>query len=172
MIRNDLSMVEPVATRHGAIRVRSEGAADENFLFALFESVKGPEFARMPIGEPMLRNLLNMQYRAMITGYRAAFPTARFEVVLLNDEPIGRLITDRDSDWFHVIYIALVSELRNKGIGATLMAAVLDEPRRLGLRCEATVAVDNVPSLRLWSQLGFIERERNLTDVVVEWSPA
>ena len=172
MIRNEPGVVELVVTRHRAVGARSESVADQPFLFTLFKSVKGPEFALMPVGEPMRRQLLNMQYHAMITGYRAAFPAARFEVIVLNDEPIGRLITDRNPDWLHVVYIALLPEWRNRGIGTAVMTAVLDDPRSRGLRCEATLAVDNLPSLRLWSRLGFVERERNLTDVIVEWRPA
>jgi ribosomal protein S18 acetylase RimI-like enzyme len=65
----------------------------------------------------------------------------------------------------------LLPEWRNRGIGTILMTAVLDQPRRGGLICEATVALDNMASLRLWSRLGFTERRRDLTDLVLEWRP-
>jgi RimJ/RimL family protein N-acetyltransferase len=37
------------------------------------------------------------------------------------------------------------------------------------MRCEATVAPDNLASLRLWSRLGFSERTRTGTDLILEW---
>src|SRR5271165_3154823 len=147
MIRNHPGVVEPVHTRHGMVRARTETASDKTFLVALFESVKGPEFALMPVARPIQLQLLNMQYQAMTTGYHAAFPAARFEVITLNEAPIGRLITLERQDRFHIIYIAVLPEWRNRGIASALLTAVLSEPRRRGLPCEATVAVHNLPSL-------------------------
>ena len=79
MIRNGADAVEPVLTQHGTLRVRPETAADAAFLFALHESVKGAELALMPVGDPMRRQLLDMQFRAMTMGYRSGFPAGRFE---------------------------------------------------------------------------------------------
>ena len=53
--------------------------------------------------------------------------------------------------------------------GTALMRSVLDTPNRPLIRCEATVALDNPASLRLWSRLGFVERARSETDLVLEW---
>lgn len=172
MIGNAASAVEPIVTPHGTVWLRAETPADAAFLFGLHETVKGAELALMPVPEPMRRQLLEMQFRAMTAGYRTGFPAARFEIVTLGDAPIGRLITDTSEGWFHIVHIALLPEWRNRRIGADLMAAVLDRPRRLGMRCEATVALDNVASLRLWFRLGFAERERNDTDFKLEWRPA
>lgn len=171
MIRNRADTVEPVVMQHGALRLRPETAADAAFLFALHESVKGAELALMPVDEPMRRQLLDMQFRAMTMSYRSGFPAGRFEIITLNEVPIGRLITDNGQDRFRIVYIALLPQWRHRGIGTVLMTSVLDEPRRLGTPCEATVALDNLASLRLWSRLGFTERERNGTDLVLEWRP-
>lgn len=171
MIRNCADTVDPVVTRHGTLALRPESAADAAFLFTLHESVKGAELALMPVDETMRRQLLDMQFRAMTMSYRSAFPAGRFEIITLNAVPIGRLITDDGPDRFHIVYIALLPEWRNRGISTTLMESVLDQPRRRGIRCEATVALDNLASLRLWSRLGFTERVREGADLVMEWRP-
>jgi ribosomal protein S18 acetylase RimI-like enzyme len=155
-----------------ALETRPETADDPGFLFALHESVKGVELALVPVAEPMRRQLLDMQFRAMSTGYRSAFPTGRFEIVTLNRAPIGRLITADAQDLFHIVYVALLPEWRHRGIGTILMTSVLDEPRRLGSRCEAAVAHDNLASKRLWTRLGFTERARDASGLVMEWRPA
>lgn len=162
---------EPIETQHGTLLIRPEAEPDAAFLCALHESVKSAEFALMPVGEPTRRQLLDMQFRAMTISYRSAFPAGRFEVITLNKTPIGRLITNRDAGRFHIVYVALLPEWRNKGIGTVLMNSVLDEPQHRGVLCEATVAANNVASLRLWSRLGFTERRRDLTDIVLEWRP-
>jgi ribosomal protein S18 acetylase RimI-like enzyme len=171
MIRTSSGLVEPVATSYGILRTRSEAAADADFLFALYASVRGPELAAMPVDDAMRKRLLRMQFDAMTRSYRATFPTARYEVIVLNDAPIGRLIVDIEPVRAHIIYIALLPEWRNRRIAEALMMSVLDVPRRLGAVCEATVAHDNAASLRLWSKLGFEERERAAMDVVMEWRP-
>jgi RimJ/RimL family protein N-acetyltransferase len=158
-----------VTTRHGDLRIRPETEADEDFLFSLFESVKGPEMAAMPADPRTKRQLLSMQFRAMTQSYRAAFPGARYDIVLLDSEPIGRLILHLSPAHAHVVHVALVPQMRNRGIGTALMAAILQEPRRRSAVCEAQVAIGNTPSLRLWKRLGFTERERSETDVILEW---
>jgi len=158
-----------VTTRHGDLRTRPEIEADADFLFSLFESVKGPEMAAMPADERTKRQLLSIQFRSMTQSYRAAFPGARYDIVLLDSEPIGRLILDLSPARAHVVYVALVPEMQNRGIGTALMAAILREPRRHGAMCEAQVAIGNTPSLRLWKRLGFVERGRSETDIVLEW---
>jgi ribosomal protein S18 acetylase RimI-like enzyme len=171
MIRNGTDRVEPLTTRHGVVRLRPETAEDTAFLYTLHESVKGAELALTPLPDAMRRHLLDMQFRAMTQGYHAMFPAARFEVVTLDDVPVGRLITDTDQHRFHIVHIALLPQWRGQGISTALMTAVLDEPRRHGIRCEAMVALDNLPSQRLWSRLGFSERSRGQTDLVMEWRP-
>jgi ribosomal protein S18 acetylase RimI-like enzyme len=172
MVTNTDPEVEPVVTRHGTLSTRPETAADGAFLAALFNSVKAPGFALLPVAEPMRRQLLDMQFRAMNMGYRGQYPAGRFEVVTLDDTLIGQLITDSGPDLFQIVYIALMPEWRGRGIATALMTPVLEQPRRHGLRCVATVAPDNVASIRLWSRLGFVERDRGDTDLVMEWRAA
>jgi ribosomal protein S18 acetylase RimI-like enzyme len=161
-----------VTTPHGDLSTRPETETDADFLFSLFQSVKEPEMAAMPADMRTKRQLLCMQFRAMTQSYHAVFPGAQYDIVLLNGEPIGRLILNLIPARAHVIYVALLPKMRNRGIGTALMTAILDEPRRHGAVCEAQVAIGNMASLRLWRRLGFIERERDETDVVVEWRPA
>jgi|HubBroStandDraft_1064217.scaffolds.fasta_scaffold20670_2 GNAT superfamily N-acetyltransferase len=172
MIRNEADTVEPVATPHGTLALRSETAADAVFLFGLHETVKGPELAPMGVPDQMRRNLLEMQFRAMTMGYRAQFPDGYFGIVTLDEVPIGRLVTDDSEGWFHIVHIALLPEWRNRGISTALMTAVLDRPRRMGVRCQATIALDNFASLCLWSRLGFTERERDEINLIAEWRPS
>jgi len=161
-----------IATPHGDLRTRPETEADAEFLYSLFESVKGPEMAAMLADDRTKRQLLSMQFRAMTQTYHAAFPGARYDIVMLAGEPIGRLILDLSPARVHVVYVALLAEMRNRGIGTALMTAILHEPRRHGAVCEARVAIGNTPSLRLWKRLGFVERERGETDVILELRPA
>lgn len=89
-----METVEPLPIQHGTVRLRPEVSADAAFLCALHDSVKGMELGSLPVGDPVRRQLLDMQYRAMTESYHAAFPDGRFDLIALNGEPIGRLISD------------------------------------------------------------------------------
>jgi GNAT superfamily N-acetyltransferase len=172
VIGNDAISVQRVVTAHGVLSARSEAATDEAFLFGLFESVKGPVFTHMPADDDMKARLLRMQFRAMTQSYRASCPAGAFQIVTLDDVPIGQLITARISDRIHVVYIALLPPWRHRGIGSALMRALLNRAQALDLGCEATVAADNIPSLRLWAGLGFAERTRDAANIILEWRPS
>jgi ribosomal protein S18 acetylase RimI-like enzyme len=171
MISNETDAVEPIDTPHGTLRRRPETVADVSFLCALHASAKAEGFAMLRVGEPIRQQLLDMQFRAMTLGYRTSFPEGRFEVITLNEAPIGRLITDLGRHRFHIVYIALLPEWQQRQIGTVLLSQVLEQPRRRGMRCEATVALDNLPSRHLWLRLGFAERERDGANLVLEWPP-
>lgn len=171
MIQTRTALVDPIITPHGVLRTRPEAEADAEFLFALYGSVKGPEIASMPVDDCMKQQLLRMQFQAMTRGYRAAFPAAQYDVILLNATRIGRLIINIEPGSAHIVYIALLPEWQRRSVGVALMTLVLSEARLRGAVCQASVARDNTASLRLWSKLGFRERERMATDVVLEWRP-
>ena len=172
MIRNQALSVQAVVTPHGLLATRQEAATDETFLFSLFESVKGPDFARMPVDDRMKTQLLRMQYSAMTQSYRASFPDASFAIITMDGAPIGRLITDVTQDRLHIVLVAFLPDWRHRNLGSALMRQVLTQARTRGLTCEATVALDNIPSRRLWARLDFIERSRDAANVILirSWS--
>ena len=147
--------------------IRPEAATDEGFLFTLFESVKGPDFVGLPV--PLKTQLLQMQYSAMRESYRTSLTTGSFNIVMMDDAPIGSLITNATNDCISVVYIALLPVWRRRGISSALMRLILFEARTRDLSCEATVAVDNIASLRLWAGLGFTEMSRDAANVILRW---
>jgi GNAT superfamily N-acetyltransferase len=160
-----------MATPAGILSTRPESAIDGAFLFTLFESVKGPDIARMPVDDRMKVQLLHMQYTAMTQSYRTSFATEAFNIITMDNTPVGRLITEAIKGCIHIIYIALLPAWRHRGISSQLMRALLAEAQARHLPCEATVALDNIASLRLWTGLGFTEQSRDTANVILRWSP-
>lgn len=160
-----------VATAHGRLTMRAEadGDADAAFLFALFASTRTEDMARMPLDENGKMFLLRMQFRSMMASYRQQFPNARFEIVELDGTPIGRLVTDVQADCVYYVDIALLPARRGGGIATTLMTAVLEEPKRLGLPGRVKVMTTNVASLRLCQRLGMTVRAETPPFVELEW---
>jgi GNAT superfamily N-acetyltransferase len=157
-----------IATAHGDLGVRAE-ANDEMFLFALHAAVRAEEFAAMPLDDAGRAMLLRTQFRAMRAGYQSEFPAARFEVVTLNDDPIGNIITDVTAERVLYVDIALLPQIRRLGLATVLMRALLEEPARLGLPGHVSVMEHNTASLALCRRLGFVPHATSPPFVMLEW---
>jgi GNAT superfamily N-acetyltransferase len=123
----------------------------------------------MPLDETGRTSLLRMQFRSMTETYRHAFPNARFDIVELDGAPIGHLVTDVQADCVYYVDIALLPERQGGGIATTLMNAVLEEPRQLGLPARVKVLSTNTASLRLCQRLGMTLRADIPPYVELEW---
>lgn len=145
-----------IETACGTLGIRAERAdgTDEPILFRLFAEVKTHEMAAAPLPREMLEGLLRMQYRSMRNSYAATYETARFEIIELDGEPVGRIVTDVSPERVLFVDIAILPELQGRGLATAVMTALLEEPRRLGVPAEVTVLSTNVASLRLCARVG------------------
>lgn len=158
-----------IATPYGTLTMRPETTADTPFLFTLFAAAKAAEMALMPTDAAGKQFLLRMQFRSMTATYRQLYPGARFEIVELDGEPVGRLVTDVQRDCVYYVDIAVVPRRQRGGLATALMTAVLEEPRRLGLPGRVKVLAGNTASLRLCERLGMSLRAELPPFVELEW---
>src|SRR3954451_10362612 len=83
-------------------------------------------------------------------------PDASFDVVLVEDEPVGRLYVDRREDEIRIVDIALLPEYRNRGIGSGLLGDLIAEADRV--QKPLTIHVERFNrALRFYQRLGFHE---------------
>jgi ribosomal protein S18 acetylase RimI-like enzyme len=148
--------------------VRAEAAGDTDFLFALYTATREGDFAAFP--EEQRGQLLRMQFRAMRTGYQHDYPTARFEVVTLDDAPIGNIITDITPERVLYVDIAFLPRVRGLGLATNLMYALLEEPAALGIPGQVSVMMHNTASLALCRRLGFTLHEEAPPFVILRWT--
>jgi len=152
-----------------SVRPEAGGEPEKAFLYLLFSSIKAPEMAFMPVDAKQKEFLLQMQFTSMNATYRHRFPKARFEIVELDRWPIGRIVTDVQKDCVYYVDVALMPQASGAGIGTALMAAMLEEPRRLGLPARAKVLNYNLPSLHMFQGLGFTKVAANAPYLDLEW---
>lgn len=127
---------------------------DLPFLLKVYAGTRAEEMARVPWGDDQKLAFLASQLDAQHTYYAQVFPSATREIVLVNDEPVGRFYVDRGNDEIHVIDIAMLPPYRNRSIGSNLLAEVLAEGARTGVK--VTIYVEKLnPALRLYRRLGF-----------------
>jgi GNAT superfamily N-acetyltransferase len=78
-----------------------------------------------------------MQFAAQAQYYREHYPDTSFDVIVLDDQPVGRLYVARWTDEIRIVDIALLPESCNRGIGTTLVrelqaeAQASDRPLRI-----------------------------------------
>ncbi len=142
---------------------------DADFLFQLFVHSRASTLALLDGDEPARDALLRMQFRAQDRAYHAQFPNARFDVIERDGTPIGRLIVDRRERAIHVVDVALLPECRGRGIGTSLLGALLDEAAANGQAVTLSVDRDN-PARSLYRRLGFATVSEDAIYASMKWS--
>ena len=153
-----------------SIHLRAVAAGEENFLFSVYASTRADEMARVEWTAEQQEAFLRMQFRAQSQFYLENYVGAEFQVILLNDQPIGRLYIHRRDNEIRIMDIALLPEFRGQGIGSTLLQDILEQGKNLNLPVTIHVEQFN-PALRLYQRLGFQPKEEKGVYLLMEWSP-
>lgn len=156
----------------GFIALRPETPADDAFRLALFRASRGPGWDQAALPPDMLTMIMTQQFHAQTQGYRAAYPDARLEIVMVDAVPVGRLATWRGADAVHLVDIALTPEWRGRGVGTTILGGLMDEARALDLPLTLQVARDNLAAQRLYHRLAFVATAADETHLALAWRPA
>ena len=113
---------------------------------------------------------LRMQFEAQHRFYTEQYPSARFDIVERDGEPVGRLYVDRRAGEIRVIDIALVPEHRGRGVGGRLVRDVLQQGTEAGLPVTLHVEPLN-PARRFYERLGFEDVRVEGVYHLMEWRP-
>lgn len=156
-----LSAVDPscgssCADRTFRLALRPIEAGDRELLFRIYASTREAERQLLDWAPAQWEAFLRQQFGFQHDQYMVAYDNPSFDLVLLEDEPVGRLYVDRSNDEIRIIDIAILSEFRCRGIGGRLLHALIAEAeaggRFLGLHVEK-----NNPILDFYRRLGFQE---------------
>jgi ribosomal protein S18 acetylase RimI-like enzyme len=137
-----------------ALRPATDG--DEPFLYRVYGSTRGEELAVTGWDDAAMEAFLRMQYEAQRRAYRAAYPKASFDVVVVDERDAGRLYVDRaGTGSLRVIDIALLPEHRGAGVGTHLLESLLREGEAGGHPVRLSVERSNRRAGELYARLGF-----------------
>ena len=138
------------------ITLRPADADDSRFLLRVYASTREEELRLVDWSDDQKAAFLQMQFEAQDAYYRAQYHPATFDVVDVDGEPAGRLYVARWEEEIRIIDVALLPEHRGRGIGTSLIRALLGEAAAAGKRLSIHVEKDN-PARRLYERLGFAE---------------
>jgi ribosomal protein S18 acetylase RimI-like enzyme len=163
--------VVEIGSKLGMLCLRPERDEDDAFRFALFCQSRPAELALLRLEPAAFHQLMRFQYQAQTLSYRANFPNARFDIIELDRLPIGRIVVNRPGAVVHIVDQAIVPSLRNRGLGTTIMQALMNEAARAGLPVRLKVASSNDPPMRLYLRLGFVPLKTDPMYLEMEWQP-
>ncbi len=150
------------------LQLRTISETDIPFLNRLYASTRAEEMALVPWSEDEKSTFLDQQFQAQHLFYQQQFPRAKFDLVLTDNEPIGRLYVDSREDEIRLIDIALMPEYRGNGIGGKLMNQVLEQAKGESKPVRIHVEHNN-PAMRLYLRLGFEQIDTNGVYHLMEW---
>ena len=133
---------------------------DTDFLYQVYASTRVEEFAFLNWTAAQLRAFLHMQFTAQHTYYQEQFADGDFQIVMLDNQPIGRLYTQRRDAELSLIDIALLPEFRRRGIGSALLHDVMACAAKENLPVRLYVELNN-PAQHLYQRFGFYKIGEN-----------
>jgi ribosomal protein S18 acetylase RimI-like enzyme len=133
-----------------------EPQADHELLVAVYGSTRELELAPVPWTRAEKDAFIRMQFAAQDQHWREMRPGARFDVILLDGEPAGRIYVDRREDEIRIVDIALLPAQRNRGIGRALICELIEEAHARGVPVTIHVERGN-PARRLYERLAFTQ---------------
>jgi GNAT superfamily N-acetyltransferase len=125
---------------------------DEDFLKELYFSIR-EDLKLLPLAEPQKQAFITMQFSAQKQHYAIQFAEANHEVILLNGNPVGRLLVNRGSNAIYLVDISLLAEHRGTGIGTAILNDLVAEAENTKAILSLHVMKTN-PAARLYLRMG------------------
>ena len=152
------------------ITLRPVSSSDRDFLLQVYASTREEELRLVDWSADQKAAFVRMQFEAQDAYYREHYHPATFDVVEVDGEAVGRLYVVRWEDEIRIIDIALLPEHRGRGVGTSVIQALLDEAAAFGKRLSIHVEKHN-PARRLYERLGFAEAGEHGLYLLMEVTP-
>jgi ribosomal protein S18 acetylase RimI-like enzyme len=143
--------------------------SDRDFLSAVYASTRKEELALVDWDDGQKASFLEMQFSAQHQYYQEHYKLTDFLIILLGNEPVGRLYIARWTNEIRIVDLAILPEYRNLGIGTQILNDVLSEASALGKPVNIHVERFN-PAQNLYRRLGFSKIGEHGVYDLMEWS--
>jgi GNAT superfamily N-acetyltransferase len=154
----------------GVVRLRPAGDGDEGFIYDVFCTTWEDEVASLP-NPALAQHVLRIQYTAQERRFHHRYPGFVRYIVMLDDEPIGRMYLLHTERTIHLIDTTLLPEHRGQGLGTHLAERVLEEAAAAGKTVNLRCARRNHRALALYASLDFKLQTMDDLDCHLEWRP-
>jgi ribosomal protein S18 acetylase RimI-like enzyme len=153
------------------VSLRPVNDADWEFLIGVYASTRAAELAQVDWDESQKDAFIRWQYEMQKQEYDARYPSARYEIILVDGAPAGRIWVGTDEKEIRLLDIALLTDFQNRGVGTQLLRQLMEEAARTNKALRHMVFVLNENAYRFYERLGF----KTIEDVGgykhMEWLP-
>jgi GNAT superfamily N-acetyltransferase len=153
------------------VSLRPVTDADQEFLVGVYASTRAAELAQVDWDDSQKDAFIRWQFGLQKQDYDTRYPDARYEVILVDDQPAGRIWVGTDNTQIRLLDIALLPEFQNRGAGAFLLRQLIDEAKRAHKPLRHMVFMLNENAHRFYERLGFVEIEDVGGYKHMEWRP-
>ena len=145
---------------------------DNAFLLALYASTRAAELAQVQWQEGQREAFVKWQFEMQRREYDARFPDAEYHVILIDNQPVGRIWIGRTKEEIRLLDIALLPEFQSRGAGTSLLNWLIEVARRENKVLRHMVFVLNDEAHRFYERLGFVVIEEFGAYKHMEWKRA
>ena len=153
------------------VSLRPVNDADQEFLIGIYATTRAAELAQVDWDESQKDAFVRWQFEMQKQDYDARYPDARYEIILVDGVPAGRIWVGIDEKQIRLLDIALLTEFQNRGVGTQLLRQLMDEATRTNKPLRHMVFVLNDNAYQFYERLGF----KTIDDVGgykhMEWLP-
>lgn len=155
----------------GTVELRPVSESDNEFLLSIYASTREDELAQVEWAEGQKEMFLRWQFELQRREYSARFPDAAYHVIVVDEQPAGRIWVGADDEQIRLLDIALLPEFQNRGVGTILLRHLMDEATQTGKALRHMVFVLNNNADRFYERLGFTVIEDLGAYRHMEWRP-
>lgn len=152
------------------LRLRPQASGDQPVLLQLFAEARTAEFAALGWSPEQLESFLYAQFKAQSLDYARRFPGARFDVIEIRAQTVGRFYVAKRDNGYIIIDITVAQEWRGKGVATRLIRDLQHEADGHGSEIGLHVRTDN-PARELYARLGFATVAERDLEVEMRWIP-
>jgi ribosomal protein S18 acetylase RimI-like enzyme len=137
------------------LSLRNLLVTDEPFLLNLFISSRADLAWLEDMSEQAKESLIYQQFHCQQQQFLEHYSNAQFNILLLDNTPIGQYYVHRDILCYRLLAIVLLPEYQNLGIGSQVISDLLFEASKAGKDVRLHVAYYNYAARSLYERLGF-----------------
>jgi GNAT superfamily N-acetyltransferase len=141
--------------RGGTLTRRPVTPEDDAFLLSVYASTRDRELSQVEWPEGQREVFLRWQFDLQRKEYDARFPDARYEVILIDGEPAGRIWTGSNYEQIRLLEIGILPQFQNRGAGTLLLRQLIEEAKAARKPLRHMVFVLNDDAHRFYERLGF-----------------
>lgn len=153
------------------VSLRPVTDADQEFLIGVYAGTRADELAQTNWDDSQKDAFIRWQYQMQKQEYDARYPDARYDVILVDGVPAGRVWVGADDTQIRLLDIAVIPEFQNRGVGTHLLRQLMDEATRDNKPLRHMVFVLNENAFRFYERLGFKTIEDVGGYLHMEWLP-